>query len=109
MHGPKRNRFCDQRISQIANTPNGSALGVPAENAFYPDDNVFQEREYQLKKQFRTGFNVFVDFSFPFMVDDADIHFSCMQIDTAVIFVLPCVEPHLEPPLVIGNIVLAET
>jgi hypothetical protein len=32
-----------------------------------------------------------------------------MQIDTAVIFVLPCVEPHLEPPLVIGNIVLAET
>jgi hypothetical protein len=109
MHGPKRNRFCGQRISQITSTPNGSALGVPTEDAFDPDDNVFQVRKYQLKKQFRIGFNVFVDFGFATLVDDTDVHFSCMQVDTAVIFMLPCVEPHLEPPLVIGNIVFAET
>ena len=54
---------------------------VPAEYALNADNDVGQEWKDQLEKQFRIGFDVLMNPDFSFLVDDADIHFSCMQID----------------------------
>ena len=38
------------------------------------------------------SFNVLVNFYADLLVDNTDVHFSCIQIDTAIIFVMWCVE-----------------
>ncbi|RPH47749.1 MAG: hypothetical protein EHM85_19050 [Desulfobacteraceae bacterium] len=50
----------------------GSALGVPAEVAFGSDNDIVEKRED----------------------DDADFHFSGVQIDTAIVLVLLIIESH---------------
>jgi len=94
MHFRGRSRFYGRRIGRRASTPNGSALGVPTKDTFNPDNDVFQKGKHQFKKQLRIGFNVLMHFGFTFLIDDADLHFSCVQIDPAVIFVLLVVESH---------------
>ena len=67
---------------------------IPAKDAFDPDNDVIEKRKDQLEEQLRIGFNVLVNFSFSFLVDNAYIHLACMQIDTAIVLVLLIVKSH---------------
>jgi hypothetical protein len=67
---------------------------IPAKDAFNADGNVIEVGKDQLEKQFRIGFDVLVDFYFSFVIDNADIHFSSVQVDAAVVIVLLVVEFH---------------
>jgi hypothetical protein len=68
----------------------GAQIGqpVPAEDTFDADNDIFDKGKHQFK----------VDDHFALTVQDADIHFPGMQIDTAVILVLPVVKFHGVPP-----------
>jgi hypothetical protein len=98
MHDQGQSRSYGRRKDRPANMPEGNALGVPAEDAFDTDDDVFDEGKHQFEKAFRIGFDIQVNDHFAFTIQDADIHFSGMQIDTAVILVLLIVEFHGVPP-----------
>ncbi len=65
---------------------------VPA--CVFHNNDVLCEGEHQLKEQLGVGFYVLMNFDLPVVVDNADIHFSGMQIDPAVISVLLFVESH---------------
>jgi hypothetical protein len=67
---------------------------VPAEDAFNPHDEVIEVGKDQLKEQFRVGIDVLMNFDLAPVADNADEHFSGVQIDPAVMFVLLCVESH---------------
>ena len=67
---------------------------VPAEDAFDTNNDVLDEGKDQFKKSFRVGFNVHLNHNFAFVVQDADIHFPGVQIDTAIVFVLLVVKFH---------------
>jgi hypothetical protein len=74
----------------------GAQIGdpVPAKDALDTDDDVVQEGGDQLKKQLGLGMDILMQPGFALLVDDADVHFSSVQIDTAVELVLLFVEPH---------------
>jgi hypothetical protein len=67
---------------------------VPAEYTFNADSHVIQIWEDQFKEEFRIRFDILMHFSFPFLIDDADVHFSSVKIDTAIVLVLLIVEFH---------------
>jgi hypothetical protein len=67
---------------------------VPAEDAFHADDEVINITKDQLEEQFRVGIDVLMNFDLAPVADNADIHFSGVQIDSAVMFVLLGVESH---------------
>jgi hypothetical protein len=67
---------------------------IPAKDAFNPDHDTFDEWENEFEKSFRIGFDILVYKDFSILRQDADIHFSCMQIDAAVIVVLLFVKSH---------------
>jgi hypothetical protein len=71
---------------------------VPAKDAFNTDDDIVNVGEYELEKQFRIRVDVLMNFHFPLLVQDTDVHFPGMQIDAAVIPVLVIVESHDLPP-----------
>ena len=67
---------------------------VPAEHAFNANDDIFQIGENDFKEFFSIRLNVTVNDCFTFLVQDADVHFSCMKIDAAVVLVLLIVKSH---------------
>jgi hypothetical protein len=71
---------------------------VPGKHAFNADDDIFKVWEDGIKQQRRVGIKVLVQFGLSLGIDDADIHFSCMQIDAAVKFVTLIVKSHNLPP-----------
>lgn len=74
----------------------GAKIGqpVPAEDTFDADNNIFDEGKDPFEKQFRVGFDIRMDNDFSPMIQDADIHFSGMKIDTAVILMQLIVKFH---------------
>jgi len=74
----------------------GAKIGqpVPAEDTFNADNHIFDEGKDQFEKQFRVGFDILMDNDFSLMIQDADIHFSGMKIDTAVILMRLIVKFH---------------
>ena len=54
-------------------------------------------------EDFTICINVSVQFDFSFFVNDADVHFFCVQVDSAIKFVLFGVKSHGLPPLVCVN------
>jgi hypothetical protein len=75
----------------------GEQIGdpVPAKDTLDIDDDVCEEREDQLKKHLgRPRWDVFKQPGFAFLVENADVHFPCVQIDAAVELVLLLVESH---------------
>jgi hypothetical protein len=89
--------FHVQRVTQDeCNAVLSAQIGdpVPAKDALDTDDDVFQEGEDQLKEHLGIGGDVFMESGFAFLVDDADVHFACVQIDAAVKLVLLFVESH---------------
>ena len=67
---------------------------VPAKNAFDSDSNVIDIGENYLEKQFRIGFDILVNMDFTFLIEDTDLHFPGMKIDTAIVLVLLTVKSH---------------
>ena len=59
-----------------------------AKDAFNTDDNVIKVGKDQFEEQLRIGIDVLVNLGFAFLIEDADIHFSNMQVNTAVVLVL---------------------
>ena len=74
----------------------GTDIGqpIPAKHALYGNGHIFKVWENELKKSFRIGFDVFVHFGFTGLIEDTHIHFSCVQIDAAIKFVLFLVKTH---------------
>jgi hypothetical protein len=58
------------------------------EHTFDTDDKVAQVWEDQVEKLLPVGFDFFVDFCFPLMVDDSDLQFTGVQVDASVVLVL---------------------
>ena len=72
---------CQAGALAKADASRRSRLQGGAKDTFNADNNVLYEGENQFKEQFGVGFDVFMDLDLPFMADNADIHFSGMQID----------------------------
>jgi hypothetical protein len=67
---------------------------VPTEHTFHTDDEVLEIGENQVVKCLGVRFDVLVNLGFSLVIDDAYIHFPCMQIDAAIVLVLLIVESH---------------
>jgi len=67
---------------------------VPTKDALNADNDVIDIWKNHFKEQLRIGFDVFVNMSFTLFVEDANIHFSGVQIDTAIVLVLFIVKFH---------------
>jgi len=72
---------------------------VPGEEAFHGDDDVLAVRGDDLEEGLRSGGHVLVHEHVPRGVEDADVHGACMQIDSAVVSVMLCVESDRRSPL----------
>ena len=68
---------------------------VPGEHAFDTDHQAIAVRSNDLEKVFRTATDVAVDEDRSFPVKNADVHFSGMKIDSAVMFVCFRVKSHV--------------
>jgi hypothetical protein len=81
----------------------GAKIGypVPGEHALDTDHHIFEKREDDIKQQRGIGIDIFVHFGFTLLVDDAHVHFPCMQIDAAIEFVLLIVKSHGLPPCLV--------
>jgi hypothetical protein len=67
---------------------------VPAKDALDADEHITEVLKDQFEKQFRIGFDVLMHFDLAFAADNADVHFACVQVDTAIVLVLLGVESH---------------
>jgi len=74
----------------------GAKIGnpIPGEHAFDADNDIFKEWEDDIEKRFGIGLKVLMYSGFSLLIDDANVHFSCMQIDAAIKFVLLIVKSH---------------
>ncbi len=88
-----------------ADTLRGAEVGepVPAEHAFHGDGEVFAIGLEQSKERCWLGGYVAVDQGFALTIDDADVHGSGVQVDSAVVPVLLVVESHARPPFALVN------
>ena len=82
---------------------------VPGEHTFHGDDNVLSERLDELEEDFSIGFNVSVQPDLPGFIQDAEIHFFCMKVDSTIKFVLFGVKSHLDSSFFIGLWFFGET
>jgi hypothetical protein len=71
---------------------------IPGNDAFNRNNDVLSIRGDRLQKGVRIGFDVSVKDGSALLVEDTKIHRPCMQIDTAVKFVLLFVKSHMRPP-----------
>jgi len=68
---------------------------VPGEHALDSYNDVFPERLYRLEEELGVGLNVSAQSDLPGFIQDTEIHFSGMKIDSAIKFVLFGVESHM--------------
>jgi hypothetical protein len=80
----KRNRF---PVTQIGKP-------VPDEHAFDGNNDILPIRLDGPEEVLRSGFEVFVQHGLAFLIQDTDIHGSGVQIDAAIILMLPGIESH---------------
>jgi len=82
---------------------------VPGKHAFNANDDIFKVWEDGIEQQRWVGIKVLVQFGFSLGIDDADIHFPCMQIDAAIEFVSLIVESHGLPPFSFSKLLVGES
>lgn len=80
----------------------GISQPVPGKHTFCRNDKIIPKRFNGSQKDIRSGLHVPMKNSFSNMIDDADIHFGCMKVDSAVIFVLFSVKSHVRSPFVLS-------
>jgi hypothetical protein len=71
---------------------------VPGEDAFYGNDDILTKGSDGFEKGITVGFHVAMFPDFSFFIKDADIHFSCVRVDSTVVLVLIGVKSHGLPP-----------
>ena len=71
---------------------------VPGKHAFYCYNNILPEGFYDSEKDISSSFNVLVQSDLPCFIEDAEIHFPCVKIDSTIKFVLFGVKSHGLPP-----------
>ena len=71
---------------------------IPGKHAFDTNNDVLKKGKDDIEQQSGIGLNVLVGSGFPFLVNDAHVHFPCMQIDATIEFVLLIVKSHGLPP-----------
>jgi len=67
---------------------------VPTKDALNTDNDVIDIWKNHFKEQLRIRFDIFMNMGFAFLIEDADVHFSGVQIDTAIVLVLLIVKSH---------------
>ena len=74
----------------------GTEIGkpIPAEDAFDTDDDVFQERGDKFDQHLLIGIDIFMKLNISLLIEDANVHFSGVKIDSAIILVLLGIEIH---------------
>lgn len=75
----------------------GTEIGdpIPGEHAFHGNDNVLSERLDDLEEDFAIGFDISVQEDLSGFIEDAQVHFFGMKVDSAIKFVLFGVKSHL--------------
>jgi len=68
---------------------------VPGEHALHGDNDVLPERADGFEKALTIGINISMQPDFSGIIEDAEVHFSGMQVDSAIKFVLFGVKSHL--------------
>jgi hypothetical protein len=63
------------------------------------DDNILPERFYDSEKDISSSGNVSVQSDLPCFIEDAEIHFFGVKVDSTIKFVLFVVKSHGLPPL----------
>jgi len=76
---------------------------VPGEHALNTDHKIIAVRGNDLEKVLRTTTDVAMDEDRSFPIKNADVHFSGMKIDSAVIFVCFGVESHDKAPFLVNG------
>jgi hypothetical protein len=71
---------------------------VPGKHAFDADNDIFKVWEDGIKQQRGISIEVFVQLGLSLGIDDAEVHFPCMQVDAAIKFVTLIVKSHGLPP-----------
>ena len=76
-------------------------IGEPVlgEDALNGNDNVFSIWSNGLQKDVGISLDISVQEDLTLLVEDAEMHRPCVQIDTAVKFVLTGVKSYLRPPM----------
>ena len=82
---------------------------IPGKHAFHGDDNVLSERLDELEEDFSIGSNVSVQPDLPGFIQNAEIHFFRMKVDSAIKFVLFGVKSHSVASFFIGLWFFGET
>jgi hypothetical protein len=75
---------------------------VPGKHTFHSDDNILSERFDDVEEDPTIGINVSVQPDLPGFIQDTEIHFFCMKVDSAIKFVLFGVKSHLVSSFFIG-------
>jgi len=75
---------------------------VPGEHTFHGDDNVLSIRMNDLEEDLTIGNNISVQPGFSCLIEDAEIHFVGVKVDSAIEFVMFGVESHLVSSFVVG-------
>jgi hypothetical protein len=75
----------------------GTEIGdpVPGEDALNGYNDVFSKSFDGFKKDLGAGSDVALEDDAPFLVEDAEVHGLCMEINSAVVLVLLSVEIHI--------------
>jgi hypothetical protein len=76
---------------------------VPGEHAFYPNYQTFPEGSDDFEEIFRVTADVAMDKDIALSIENTDIHFPGMKIDSAVVFVCFRVKSHKGPLWSIGS------
>jgi len=68
---------------------------VPCKHTFHCDDNILPVGVDDFEEDFTIGFDVSVQSDLPCFIEDAEIHFFGVKVDSAIKFVLFGVKSHL--------------
>jgi hypothetical protein len=74
----------------------GTEIGqpIPAEDAFDTDDDVFQKWCDKFDQHLLIGIDILMKLNISLLIEDADVHFPGVKIDSAIILVLLSIEIH---------------
>ena len=67
---------------------------VPGKHTLNTDHHIFEKWEDDIEQQFGIGIKILVHLGFTLRIENANVHFPCMQINAAIEFVLLIVKSH---------------
>jgi len=83
------------RVQKVSGVWHTNPTPSTREYTFNANDDVLHIGRDALEKRFGFRVNILMNHRFSFLIQNTDVHFSGVQIDAAVILVLPVVEVHI--------------